>query len=489
MAQWRVLRSLDLLHVVGILDHIPLARRVRVDGSNLATSVLLRRVRRLLPASIVCLSAVNLLGIFGMWPGVRHLRRDALGALFQVSNWVQLSSGESYADLQSKRVGLISPLEHYWSLAIEEQFYWVWPLIVLCLVRLARRRGWQLSSLMGALTCSLAIATPVIARVAGPDAAYWATPARAAELLVGAWLATALASGRVQPRRWMAPLGLSAAVAVAMTLPADGGPAYHGAFPVFAVLTGLLLLGLPAVREGSQRHCRPDHSVHAGQDQLRGVLYQLPGLSPDHDRPHRCLGHPAAVASDSGHAGLRARFVRADRTADPPQSTGRHPHRQVVGSGHSSGRRAGPRSTRDRQRQLLHAEHRPRRGCSNTTDRPTRPTPTAHARGDHNQVGGAAARHTGRGAGDDRSVPIQPALNRPVRILVVGDSLRGPLGQEWSNGRRRTPSSPRSTSRPSPGRIRPRWATEIGRQLRQAMQSAARPHTSRWPSSTCNPMS
>ena len=203
-----------------------------------------RRIRRLLPASLVCLSAVCVLGLFGVWRGVGHLRRDALGALFQVSNWVQLASGESYADLQSKRAGLVSPLAHYWSLAIEEQFYWAWPLIFLSLARLARRRHWQLSSIMGVLTICLTMATPVIASVAGPDAAYWATPARAAELLVGAWLAAALAGRRVQPRSWMAPIGASAAVAIALTLPAAGGPAYHGAFPLFAVFTGLLLLGL-----------------------------------------------------------------------------------------------------------------------------------------------------------------------------------------------------------------------------------------------------
>ena len=83
---------------------------------------------------------------FDVWTGVDHLRRDTLGALFQVANWVQLGGGESYMDLQRRNAGVIvSPLDHYWSLAIEEQFYWVWPLGVLGLARLARRGGWGLS--------------------------------------------------------------------------------------------------------------------------------------------------------------------------------------------------------------------------------------------------------------------------------------------------------------------------------------------------------
>ena len=66
--------------------------------------------------------------------------RDALGALLQVFNWVKLGSGESYADLTTAASGLRHPLDHYWSLSIEEQFYWVWPLAVFGLVRLAGRR-------------------------------------------------------------------------------------------------------------------------------------------------------------------------------------------------------------------------------------------------------------------------------------------------------------------------------------------------------------
>ncbi len=236
----------------GFLITSLLVREFEFSGRIAPKAFYARRLRRLMPASLVCLTAVSLLGAFDVWKGVTHLRRDILGALFQVANWVQLAAGESYTDLQSRNAGIISPLDHYWSLAIEEQFYWVWPLAFWGMARMARRRGWGLDMIVAALAGAFAVAAPIIALVWGRDAAYWASPARAAEILVGAWLAVALARGRIRPGHWMAPVGALGALALAVVLPAAGGPAYHGAFPALAIVTGLLILGLqqpgPVVR-------------------------------------------------------------------------------------------------------------------------------------------------------------------------------------------------------------------------------------------------
>ena len=203
-----------------------------------------RRAKRLLPASTLCLAVVSIMATRDVWRGAGHVRRDALGALFQVANWVQLGGGGSYTDLQSEKVGLLSPLDHYWSLAIEEQFYWLWPLCFWGLARLGRRRGWSLTRIVGVLTLVFAAAAPIIAVVWGRDAAYWATPARAAEILIGALVAVALHERRISPRRWMAPFFLVAVVVIGVVLPAAGGPAYHGAFPLLAVASAGLVLGL-----------------------------------------------------------------------------------------------------------------------------------------------------------------------------------------------------------------------------------------------------
>ncbi len=223
----------------------------RVDARSFYT----RRARRLLPASVVCLVGIVVLAGLGWFDGVANLRRDVLGALFQVFNWVKLGSGESYADLTTAAAGLKNPLDHYWSLAIEEQFYWVWPLAFVGLLALGRRFGVRPVVIVGALTALSAVAAPVIATVWGPDAAYWATPARICEILAGAfvacWLFGRSASGAAA--RWgagsarlavLAPVALVALAVTCVLFPEGSGPAYEGALPLVAALSAALIVGL-----------------------------------------------------------------------------------------------------------------------------------------------------------------------------------------------------------------------------------------------------
>ena len=229
-----------------LLREVAGAGRVRV-GAFYA-----RRARRLLPASVICLAAIAVGGPLGVWSGVAHLQRDMLGAVFQVANWVQLFAGESYRDLLQAQAGRVSPLDHYWSLAVEEQFYWVWPLLVGGLARRRSATGW--SRPMAGATMVAAALAPTVAWVWGPDAAYWATPARASEILAGATLACLAFEGHLPAvPRWLAPTCLTTLVLAAVTLPAHGGLAYRGGLPLVAVLSAGLIYGLQApgwVRSG-----------------------------------------------------------------------------------------------------------------------------------------------------------------------------------------------------------------------------------------------
>ena len=212
-----------------------------------------RRWKRLLPAGLLCLVGIVLLRFAGAFGEVQHLRGDLTAATLQFFNWTELSRGTSYADLFTASADQLSPVKHYWSLAIEEQFYLLWPVVLLLLARRALRAGVSVLWPVGALTAVFVIAAPVIGRVFGADAAYWATPARFGEILVGATLACVMRSSWASGRAPSASVGtalaagcLAVIVASAVVLPSDGGPAFDGWLGIFALASAGLIVGLQA---------------------------------------------------------------------------------------------------------------------------------------------------------------------------------------------------------------------------------------------------
>ena len=141
-----------------------------------------RRARRLLPAAWAVIGAVVGLHLAGVDLGALE-RADPLAALAQVSNWQAIVSEQSYADLFSSP----SPLLHFWSLAIEAQFYIVFPIALG--FGLATRR---LATTLGVVAV-LIVASTVWMAVLGPgDRSYYGTDTRLAEILVGVLAALAL---------------------------------------------------------------------------------------------------------------------------------------------------------------------------------------------------------------------------------------------------------------------------------------------------------
>ena len=125
-----------------------------------------------------------------VWPVssfvVPNLRRDLLFAVGWSSNWGTISGGGDYW----ARFGDPSPLTHYWSLAIEEQFYLVWPVVLVCVVGCGRRLGISVRTLVGGIALAGAIASATYMVVSFdpllPTATYMNTFARAHSLLFGA---------------------------------------------------------------------------------------------------------------------------------------------------------------------------------------------------------------------------------------------------------------------------------------------------------------
>jgi peptidoglycan/LPS O-acetylase OafA/YrhL len=160
----------------------------RAKGSVNLKDFWLRRARRLLPALYLLIVATLAYAVL-FFPGeVVGLRADALAAFGYVTNWYLVLGHESYFEA----VGRPSLLKHLWSLAIEEQFYLLWPFIFWIGITFGamrwRRRRVLLVALGGAAASVLLMA--VLYTPGGdPSRLYYGTDTRAAGLLVGAALA------------------------------------------------------------------------------------------------------------------------------------------------------------------------------------------------------------------------------------------------------------------------------------------------------------
>ncbi|EJR45102.1 hypothetical protein IIM_05064 [Bacillus cereus VD107] len=153
----------------------------------------LSRARRLLPGMVV------MLVITLAWITIFHssllekMCGDSLAALFYVSNWWYIYHKLSYFD----NFNQLSPLNHFWSLAVEEQFYVVWPFIIsLGFYYIKKQSRMILLICLGAAASALAMAI-LYEPGADPSRIYYGTDTRAFSLLIGAALALLWPSNRL----------------------------------------------------------------------------------------------------------------------------------------------------------------------------------------------------------------------------------------------------------------------------------------------------
>lgn len=181
----------------------------------------IRRFRRLLPALFVMMLLLSIWVALFERDSLGKLRGDVIAGVFYSSNWYQIFIGAGYSAGND-----FAPLRHLWSLAVEEQFYVVWPLVMLAFVRVGSRRiaGIARWLFLGAIIVTVVVAllnytgpqqTPELTPdaywfigdrpISKPDALYLSTLSRAGGLLLGSafamvWRPTAVMRGPLRKR-------------------------------------------------------------------------------------------------------------------------------------------------------------------------------------------------------------------------------------------------------------------------------------------------
>ncbi len=206
-----------------------------------------RRARRLLPALILLVLAVALFAWIAVpTTELARLRGDGIAGLFYVANWRFVLSGQSYFDLFSAP----SPFRHLWSLAIEEQFYLVWPLVTLGCLRWGRGRLGKLATVTAVATIASVGLMAALFEADDPSRSYYGTDTHAHVILIGALLALFLI-GRPQPSaratRGLAIVGVPALLATlaAFVWAHDASRSlYFGGSLAFALVVAALIASL-----------------------------------------------------------------------------------------------------------------------------------------------------------------------------------------------------------------------------------------------------
>ncbi len=236
--------GVDVFFVLsGFLITSLLLEEIRRTGRVSLSAFWARRARRLLPALVLVLLTVGVVtALTATYTERASMRGDLLATTGYVANWHFIQTSTYFAD-----IGVDSPLEHTWSLAIEEQFYLLWPLLVfgVATVGVKPRTGVGTLALLG-----VAVSAGLLAVLWSPgdvERAYMGTDARIFEPLLGAAGAAFVASpgGRARLERagpWVLAAG-AAALAIALAFITPGGREYFFGGAVLVSVGTLAILG------------------------------------------------------------------------------------------------------------------------------------------------------------------------------------------------------------------------------------------------------
>ncbi|MEQ1874039.1 MAG: acyltransferase family protein [Ilumatobacteraceae bacterium] len=240
--------GVDVFFVLsGFLITSLLMRELATTGTVSLVGFWARRARRLLPASGLVVVATLIASRF-MLDGLSQgdLARDAIAACAFVANFRFFNVGTDYlAEGQA-----VSPLLHFWSLAVEEQYYLVWPGLMLVLVRYARLARRSLIAVLGLMWVASLILCVRSTR-SEPMWAFFMLPARAWELLSGALIAVVGGTLWKRAERLRSIVGyVGLAVIVGVAFAYDDATTFPGFAAVAPVLATVAVINAGALPGG-----------------------------------------------------------------------------------------------------------------------------------------------------------------------------------------------------------------------------------------------
>lgn len=200
-----------------------------------------RRIRRIVPAATLALVAISVAAYF-LFASYRFKQTaiDAVWALLFAANWRFASEGTNYLDANAP----VSPVQHYWSLSVEEQFYFVWPGLIL-VIGLIASRGWirdkgALAACVMGVVVAASLAYALTESANNPALAYFSSLARVWELGLGAMIAITASHFERIPSRlrpFLLWAGL-AAIGLGAFMPGD-----LGVFPIWQIAIAVVGAG------------------------------------------------------------------------------------------------------------------------------------------------------------------------------------------------------------------------------------------------------
>ena len=208
-----------------------------------------RRFRRLMPGAVITLLGVVVFGAVLADPSqLATLRTDGIAALFYVANWAFIIGDRNYADLFASP----SPVQHFWTLSIEEQFYIVFPLLLIGLLVWGKRNWRVVAWALGGVTLVAAVwGVWLYAQGASVDRIYFGTDTRLPELTAGVLLAVVVhlwkpgdRPGTVRALQWLGIPALALILVMTVTVERTDSWLYRGGLPAYGLLSCLLIVSI-----------------------------------------------------------------------------------------------------------------------------------------------------------------------------------------------------------------------------------------------------